>query len=59
MELTWPVKIRVAAAAVVGILFFGIFAWPMAAPKDPFGLVLLPNLSSFALLLILAVAAAT
>ena len=57
MELTWPIKIRIAAAAVIGILFFGIFAWPMAEPKDPFGLVLLPNLPSLALLLILAVAA--
>lgn len=57
MELTWPVKIRIAAAAIIGILSFGIFAWPTIAPKDPFGLVLLPQLPSLAMLLVLAFAA--
>jgi hypothetical protein len=36
MELSWPMKVRIAAAAAVGVLLIGILAWPMA---EPFGRV--------------------
>jgi hypothetical protein len=36
MELTWPMKLRIAAAAAVGVLLIGILGWPMA---EPFGRV--------------------
>ena len=39
MELTWVLKIRLAAAAVLGIVIIGFLAWPLAAPADPYGLV--------------------
>jgi hypothetical protein len=36
MELSWPMKLRIAAAAAVGVLLIGILGWPMA---EPFGRV--------------------
>lgn len=39
MELTWVLKIRLAAAAILGVIIIGFLAWPLAAPPDPFGLV--------------------
>ncbi len=35
MELTWINKLRIAAVAALGIIVFGILAWPLAAPADP------------------------
>src|SRR4030042_124496 len=32
MELSWPMKLRIAAAAAIGALLIGILAWPMAEP---------------------------
>jgi hypothetical protein len=32
-------KLRIVAAAAVGIILIGILAWPLAAPSDPFGVV--------------------
>jgi hypothetical protein len=32
MELSWPMKLRIAAAAAIGVLLIGILAWPMAEP---------------------------
>lgn len=43
MELTWPIRLRIAAAAAVGIGLIGIYAWPMVAPADPFGVVSVVN----------------
>jgi hypothetical protein len=39
MELSWLMKLRIAAAAAVGIVLIGILAWPLAAPADPLGVV--------------------
>lgn len=36
MELTWPMKLRIAAAASIGVLLIGILAWSKA---EPFGRV--------------------
>ena len=39
MELSLSTKLRVAAAAAVGVLLIGILAWPLARPVEPFGAV--------------------
>lgn len=39
MELSWPMKLRIAAAAAVGILLLGFLAWPLVAPAEPLGVV--------------------
>jgi hypothetical protein len=43
MELTWPIRLRIAAAAAVGIGLIGIYSWPLVAPADPFGVVSIVN----------------
>lgn len=37
MELSWPMKLRIAAAATVGIVLIGILAWPATAPSEASG----------------------
>jgi len=36
VELSWPVKLRIAAAAAVGIVLIAIAGWPLVKPDDPF-----------------------
>ncbi len=43
LELTWSIRLRIAAAAAVGIVVLGVYAWPMVAPPDPLGVVSLIN----------------
>ncbi len=45
MELSWPIKLRIAAAAAPGVVLIGILAWPMAVPSEPFGAVRASDLS--------------
>ncbi len=45
MELTWINKLRIAAAAAVGIIVIGLLAWPLAAPADPLAPVRASNIS--------------
>ena len=54
MELSWPMKLRIAAAAAIGVLLIGILAWPMA---KPFSAVADMGFSSAVVLVILAFAA--
>jgi hypothetical protein len=39
MELSWLMRLRIAAAAAVGVLLLGFLAWPLVAPAEPFGVV--------------------
>jgi len=39
MELSWTMKLRIAAAAAVGVILIGILAWPLAAPSQTTGAV--------------------
>ena len=39
MELSWTMKLRIAAAATVGVILIGILAWPLAAPSETTGAV--------------------
>lgn len=44
-DLSWATKLRLTATLLLGVLLIGILAWPMAAPFDPFGAVLIANIS--------------
>ena len=46
MELTWLMKIRIAAVAVVGVVLIGIISWPWESPPDPFGSLLLKEIGT-------------
>jgi len=39
MELSWPMKLRIAAAVAAGVILIGLAAWPLTAPPEPFGVV--------------------
>lgn len=39
MELSWPMKLRIAAAMGAGVILLGVLGWPLAAPADPLGVV--------------------
>lgn len=45
MELTWPMRLRIAASVAVGVILIGILGWPFAAPAEPYGIVSLKNIS--------------
>jgi len=45
MELSWPMKLRIAAAAATGVVLIGILAWPMAVSSGPLGAVRASDLS--------------
>ncbi len=44
MELSWTMKLRIIAAAAVGVVFVSIVAWPWDTPPDPFGSLLVQSL---------------
>jgi len=56
VELSFLMKLRIAAAAAVGVVVIGIWAWPLAAPSDPFGAVKLGNLGSSGVVILAALA---
>jgi len=39
MELSWLMKLRIAAAAAIGVVLIGILAWPMVTPSELVGVV--------------------
>ena len=43
MELTWPIKIRISAALMVGVVLLGVLGWQMVAPQEPMGVVAMRN----------------
>lgn len=58
MELSLSMKLRIAAAATVGVVIIGILAWPLAKPPEPLQAVRMANLGAVgaAVLLVLAFA---
>ncbi len=44
MELSFLMKVRIAAAAAVGVVLIGILAWPLVAPVEALGAVLAGNM---------------
>lgn len=59
MELSWANKARIGAAAALGIILIGVFAWPLAAPEDPLAPVRSTRIDFLGTLLLLALAFAT
>ena len=57
LELTLMMRVRIAAAAAVGILLIGIFAWPLAAGDDSLTAVTAANftLTGRMILVVLAI----
>ena len=39
MELSWAMKLRIAAAAAVGVVLIGILAWPVTMPSETSGAI--------------------
>jgi len=45
MELSWLMRLRIAAVVATGVALIGILAWPLAAPPDPLGSVQASNIN--------------
>jgi len=58
VELTWPIRLRIAAAAAVGVLFIGLPAWPLVEPPEPLAPVFAGNVGFGATLVLLVLALA-
>jgi hypothetical protein len=56
-ELTWPVKLKITAVMLVGIILIGFLAWPLVSPVDPLGVVSVPAFGGAIALIVLAVLA--
>ncbi len=56
MELPWLTKLKITAAAAVGVVLIGILAWPLIAPADPFGAVLAGSISLVGVITLAALA---
>jgi len=54
MELSWAMKLRIAAAAVVGIVLIGILSWSVTAPSETTGTVNFSGVMTLVLLSLLA-----
>ena len=39
MNLSWLMKLRIAAAVATGVVLIGFLAWPLVAPAEPFAVV--------------------
>jgi hypothetical protein len=46
MELSWLMKLRIAAAAAVGVALIGILGWPFASVPDPLSAILAGYMST-------------
>jgi len=57
MELTWPMKIRLAAVIAVGILGIGALGFNLVSPDQPMGMVVCPGPVNIILLTIMSFAA--
>jgi hypothetical protein len=44
MELTWLMRLRIGAAAVIGVVLVGIIAWPWGNPPDPYGTIFIKSI---------------
>jgi len=51
---SWPMKFRICAVVLLGMIVLGFFAWPIVAPADPFGIVSMPDLAGALTLMLLA-----
>jgi hypothetical protein len=56
MELSWPIKLRIALTAAIGVTVIGILGWPLVAPADPLGVVRASNLTAGGAIVLLILA---
>jgi hypothetical protein len=56
LELTWVLKIRLTAAAVVGIIIIGFLAWPLVQPPSPYNVITFGQLTVEAVFTLAALA---
>jgi len=54
MELSWAMKLRIAAAAAVGVALIGILAWPATMPSETSGAINFSGAVTLAALALLA-----
>jgi hypothetical protein len=54
VELSWLMRLRIAAAMCAGALLIGLLGWPSAAPAEPFGAVAAGNLDGGGIVRLLA-----
>ncbi len=52
MELNWPLRLRIAAVAAMGIVLIGILGWRFAGQAEPFEVVSLKNISVWGVVVI-------
>ncbi len=53
---SWPLKFRICAVVLLGMIILGVCAWPIVAPAEPFGVVSMPDLTGALILMLLALA---
>lgn len=56
MELSWTMRLRIAAAACVGVVLIGVLCWPLAEPAEPLGVVSFGKISAGGAVSLVAVA---
>jgi len=58
VELTWPIKLRIAIAGAIGIAIIGMYAWSWVTPEDPFDVISFVNgkISFYDILVLSAIA---
>ncbi len=54
--LSWMLKIRICAVALLGMIVLGLWAWSLVAPAEPFGIVSMPGLTGALILMVMALA---
>jgi len=59
LELNWPLRFRIAAAAAIGIVLFGILGWRFAGQAEPYQVVSLKNISVMSVAVIAAMSILT
>ncbi|MFA5422964.1 MAG: hypothetical protein WC374_03830 [Phycisphaerae bacterium] len=53
---SWPIKIRILIVFLLGMVVLGVFAWPLVAPAEPFGIVSMPGFTPSLIIIVLAIA---
>jgi len=56
MELSWLMKLRIAFAAVIGVVLVGYVAWPWGNPPDPYGSILVKAIGTSSIITLLIMA---
>jgi len=52
-DLSWPVRFRITAGILTGVVLIGFLGWPIIKPAGPFGIVMMHSLSRVPLVMLL------